>query len=183
MYRRAVVSKTRLLTLDEFLALPEEKPYLELIDGEVVQKPVGKNDHTIAQTNLTILLGLFARQHGGRAAVESGVKFPWAHKPNFRVPDVSYYLPENDLNPDEAYPDYPPDLGAEVRSDSQTLADLRRRLDFLREQGTRWTLLVDPQAKTVEVNDGSHTWTARGDDTVTLDGLAGLSFRAGDLFA
>jgi Uma2 family endonuclease len=178
-----MVSGTKLLTLEEFLALPEEKPYLELIDGEVVQKPVGKNDHAIAQTNLVIFLGLYARERGGTAAVESGVKFPLASRPNFRVPDVSYYLPGKELDPTVPYPDYPPDLAAEVRSDTQSLRELRARLEFLREQGTRWTLLVDPKAKTVEVNDGLRTWTASGDDIITLDGLEGFSFRAGDLFA
>jgi len=35
----------RRLTAQEFLELPEEKPYLELIDGEVVQKPLPQEQH------------------------------------------------------------------------------------------------------------------------------------------
>ena len=33
------------MTPEEYLALPEEKPYLEYIDGMVVQKPMPTNEH------------------------------------------------------------------------------------------------------------------------------------------
>jgi hypothetical protein len=69
-----------------------------------------------------------------------------------------------------------------VRSERQSLRALRERLAFLRDRGSQATLLVDPDAKTVEVNDGGRVWVASGDDIVTLEALPGFSFRAGDLF-
>jgi Uma2 family endonuclease len=169
------------MTLEEFLTLPEEKPYLELIDGEVEQKPVGKNKHANAQTELVFLLRLHSRTHGGRALVEDGVTFAGDIK-NFRVPDVSYFGPAQNFSLETSYAAEAPLVAVEVRSERQSLRALRERLAFLRDRGSQATLLVDPDAKTVEVNDGGRVWVASGDDIVTLEALPGFSFRAGDLF-
>jgi len=40
------------LTLENFLALPETKPYNEYIDGKIEQKPVPQGEHSIIQTFL-----------------------------------------------------------------------------------------------------------------------------------
>ena len=39
-----MVTKTR-VSIDEFLAMPETEPPSELIDGEVIQKPMPNDDH------------------------------------------------------------------------------------------------------------------------------------------
>ena len=51
---------------------------------------------------------------------ELGFKFRRTTAGNLRVPDVSYYLPGS-VKPDldEDYPEMPPDLAAEVRSEGQ----------------------------------------------------------------
>ena len=41
------------LTLEEFLACPETKPYGEYIDGKVEQKPMPQGEHSIIQTCLS----------------------------------------------------------------------------------------------------------------------------------
>ena len=175
---------TRLLSLEEFLCLPETKPYTELIDGVPEQKPMGKKRHAIAQTNLVVMLTLHPRTRGGRPLTELGNRFPKTSLGNLRVPDFSYYLPGNlDPNSDEDYPDRAPDLAAEIRSKRQGLDPLRNRLAFLREQGSLCTMLVDPEAQTVEVTDGDRTWTAGADDEVTLTRLNGFSFKVRELFA
>src|SRR6185312_6324921 len=127
---------TRLLSLEEFLRLPETEPYTELIDGVPEQKPVGKKRHAIAQSNLVFLLRVHEATRAGRALTELGNRFPRTTLGNLRIPDFSYYLPGN-LDPysDEAYPERPPDLAVEVRSARQGDDRLRERLAFLREQG------------------------------------------------
>ena len=40
------------LTLEEFLALPETKPYAEYIDGTIEPKPVPQGEHSILQIRL-----------------------------------------------------------------------------------------------------------------------------------
>ena len=179
-----MTTPTRLMTLDEFLALPETKPYTELIDGVPCQKPVGKMRHSRAQWLLPRLLDRHPATSAGSPWPELGFKFRRTAAGNLRVPDVSYYLPGN-IDPDskEDYPEVAPDLAAEVRSEGQGLPGLRARLAFLREQGTRCTLLIDPEARTVEVHDGGRNWTASEHDEVVLEQLNGFSFRVDELFS
>lgn len=172
------------MTLDEFLALPETKPYTELIDGVPCQKPLGKRRHSRAQWLLQKLLDRHPATSAGTPWPELGFKFRRTTAGNLRVPDVSYYLPGNiDLDSDEPYPEVAPDLAAEVRSEGQGLPGLRARLAFLREQGTRCTLLIDPEAHTVEVHDGERSWTASAGETVVLEQLNGFGFQVDELFS
>lgn len=177
-----MTTETRLMTLDEFLALPETEPYTELIDGRLCQKPVGKMRHSRAQTNMIGLLLTHPATRNGQTNAELGYRFPRTSLGNLRVPDVSYYLPGNEAASDEDYPDRAPDLAAEVRSKGQPLSAVQQRLGFLAGQGTRCTLLIDPEARTVAVRDGVREWVAREGDEVVLSELNGFSFRVGDLF-
>ena len=43
---------TKLLTLDEFLKLPETKPASEYINGKIIQKPMPKGRHSRLQGKL-----------------------------------------------------------------------------------------------------------------------------------
>ena len=169
------------MTLDEFLALPEEKPYLELINGKVEQKPFPTNAHAWAQTQLLFSLVQYSKDRDGQALVEAGITF----RPdvlNFRVPDVTYFVPAQMLDLSADYANEAPFLAAEVRSKEQSQRSVRDRLAFLRERGGRATLLVDPAARTVEVQDGDRKWTATADDVITLETLPGFSLRAVKLF-
>jgi Uma2 family endonuclease len=175
---------SRLVTLDEFLAMPETEPYTELVNGELCRKPVPKKRHSRAQTRLSFRLQSHPATAAGSTWVEMGNKFPRTRMGNLRVPDVSFYFPERmDPSTDEDYPERAPDLAAEVRSKGQSLQPLRERLSFLREQGTACTLLIDPEARTVEVHDGGRESTAAETAEVTLDALKGFSFKVADLFA
>lgn len=177
-----MTTQTSLMTLDEFLRLPETKPYTELINGVPEQKPVGKQPHSIAQVNLAVLLRLHRATSDGRTLTEQGFRFPRTTLGNLRVPDVCFYLEVHRPDPGEDYPDLPPDLAAEVRSKGQSLLRLRDRLAFLRERGTRCTLLIDPETRTVEVHDGERIWTAGAEDDVTLGYLDGFAFKVRELF-
>jgi Uma2 family endonuclease len=178
-----MTTQTRLMTLEEFLRLPETKPYTELVDGFPEQKPVGKRRHSKAQWRLTRLLDRHPATADGAPWPELGFRFPRTSRGNLRVPDVSYYLFGSDTSSDDDdYPQKAPDLAAEIRSQGQSPASLRGRLAFLREQGTRCTLLIDPEARTVEVHDGEGTWTAGDDDEVALTRLNGFAFNVRELF-
>jgi len=175
-------SRTRPLSLAEFHALPEDAPHLELIDGEVYRKPVGKEPHSRAQWNLTLLLGTHAQTKAGRGYTEVGYDFPGPLRDNHRVPDLSFYRPGR-ARQGEPYPTEMPDVAVEIRSQGQTMDLLRGRLAFLRDRGVPCTLLIDPRAQSVEVYDAGRTYLARGDDEVTLDTLDGFSFALPALFA
>ena len=52
----------KLKTLDDLAASPDER--VELIDGDIVQRPMARSDHGIAQGNTTAELGHFSREFG-----------------------------------------------------------------------------------------------------------------------
>jgi Uma2 family endonuclease len=172
--------KTREMTLEEFLALPEEKPALELIDGEVIQKPMPKIKHALAILMLSRRLIQHPATSAGWPFSELGQSFPDTLRANHRIPDLMYFRSALDLS--KPYPTEPADLAVEVRSPGQTVASLQQRLAFLRERGVRCTLLIDPEAEMVYVHDAGREWVAGRDDTVVMDGLDGFSFAVADLF-
>jgi Uma2 family endonuclease len=172
---------TRLMALDEFLRLPEAKPYLELIDGEVCQKPVAKLEHSRPQRRLLRFLEQDPATRAGEAMPELGLPFPGARPGNHRVPDISYYRAGRRL-PASGYPEEPPDLAVEIRSEGQTLESQAERLRFLRERGVAATLLVDPAQGRVYVHDGDRETIAVAGEEVILTTLDGFSFRVDDLF-
>ncbi|HMO53025.1 MAG TPA: Uma2 family endonuclease [Tepidiformaceae bacterium] len=172
----------RPVSLEEFLRLPETEPSTELVDGVMEQKPVGKIRHARAQSRILQFLMNHPATEGGVHFAQLGIRFPRSRPGNLRVPDVAYYAEESAVETETDYPALPPDLAAEVRSQGQPLRVLRERLAFLREQGTRCTLLIDPEEQFVEVHDGPRTFTAGPADEVRLDELGGFSFRAGQLF-
>jgi Uma2 family endonuclease len=170
------------MSLEEFLALPEEKPSLELIDGEVCQKPMGKIRHSRPTRRIMRLLEDHPATRNGEAFGELTLAFPGSEPPNARVPDAVYFAAAHIPTGDE-YPTAPPDLAIEVRSKGQTLASQQSRLEFLRERGVPATLLIDPEERHVCLHDGAKTSTAGPGDTLTIDSLGGFSFRVDDLFA
>ena len=171
---------TGLLTLEDFLALPEEKPALELVDGEVCRKPVPKESHSYAQLEIIKALLIDPHTAPGHIRPELGISFPSELVGNHRVPDVIYFRPGR--RPSHPYPLVAPDLAVEIRSEGQGLELVRKRLAFLRAQGTRCTLLIDPLTRSVEVHDDGRTWTAHEGEQVTLTALDGFTFLVDGLF-
>lgn len=47
-----IQTSNKILTLEEFLALPETKPYCEYIDGKIIPKPMPQGKHSTIQGEL-----------------------------------------------------------------------------------------------------------------------------------
>jgi len=47
-----VQTTSKILTLEEFLQLPETKPASEYIDGQIIQKPMPQGKHSVIQGEL-----------------------------------------------------------------------------------------------------------------------------------
>lgn len=161
---------------EQYLALPEEKPYLEYVDGIVVQKPMPNEDHSELALQLAYHLGQWLKASRlGRAGIEARAKL--GDLPNYRLPDLSYWkagIPRGE--------EAPPTLAIEIRSPSQTLAELRRKCEFLRSSGVETCWLIDPISKSAEVYEGPQT-TPRLVDTLTAEALPGFELSLVDLFA
>ncbi len=75
-----------LMSVEEYLALPEEKPYLEYVNGEALAKPVPDSDHSDI-----VALAEYRTYHGGHPATEARTRFEGPEGMSILLPDVAYY--------------------------------------------------------------------------------------------
>jgi Uma2 family endonuclease len=176
----------RRLTLDEFLALPEEKPALEYFEGRVKRKVSPKSRHSALQGALTSLFDAYAYPrrlarafpelrctYAGASLVPDIVVFSWD-----RIPAG----PDGDLLDDVFVP---PDLTVEIASPAQSRRSLAAKCQWYLEHGVRLALLVDPDARTIELfRSAGVSGPLRGDQRVDLDELLpGFELTPDRLFA
>jgi Uma2 family endonuclease len=156
------------MTLEEFLALPEQKPALEYIDGVVRQKVAAKPVHGSIQSFLVEVVNQFARPRRlGIALTETRfVSHRWAP-----VPDVVFYRRDR-IRVRRAPADFtePPDLAIEIVSPDQKLADLLKKcVDYI-ARGAAVALIVEPEEESVLVfRPGQPLVVLQGDERIDLD--------------
>jgi Uma2 family endonuclease len=56
--------QTPVITLTEFLAMPETKPASEYINGQIIQKPIPQGQHSIIQRQLLFAIDLILNNQG-----------------------------------------------------------------------------------------------------------------------
>jgi Uma2 family endonuclease len=179
----AILSK--LLTLEEFLELPEKKPALEFEDGVVTRKPVPKGKHSRLQR---VLLDVFERVGGPRKLACAFPELRTTFTGRSYVPDVAVYLWERIPRDEqgEIANDFftPPDLAVEVVSPKEGVTGLVRKCLWYVANGVRIALLVDPADRSVLVfRLGQAPAALRGDDPIDVEEvLPGFSLTADELF-
>lgn len=161
---------------DEFLSLPEQKPYLEYVDGWALQKPWGDEAYGFIAAEFIGGLHDYATEAGGRAGVAMTVRFP---NGNHRIPDVGYYA-RGRLRGVAL----PPTLAIEIRCpDQQTRAELVSKCRFFRAHGVDECWLVDPRLRTVEQFSSEGEFILGPDQTLISSALPGFELSLADLFA
>lgn len=173
------------LSLAEFLALPEQEPPLELIDGVVYQKVSPQGKHGRLEYKLA---RLFDEAAGDRDQIIVVPELRGTYRSDSLVPDVAVYRRERvSLDEDGELTDdvtVPPDLTIEIRSPGQ---GVRRTLDKCRRyiaSGTAISLFVDPERRTVTRFDANGTVVLRGEERIDLDALfPDLNLTVADVFA
>jgi Uma2 family endonuclease len=173
------------LTLEEFLRLPEEKPYLEYIDGRVESKGYFGYKQGILLGDLATRLNQFA-QPG-----KLGYAFPmlnctfagWSI-----VADIAYLRDEAiDLDESGEVADETlvrPDLHVEIIAVDRRTANAERTLDYSLAHGCSLGWLIHPYNKTVTVYRPEYRPERLGLDG-TLDGsnlLPGFRLGVAELF-
>jgi Uma2 family endonuclease len=162
-----------------------EKRLFELVDGVLVEKPMGYYESLLAGI-LVGLLRVYLDQHDLGFLLLPDATLRLA--PGLvRLPDLSFVswdqFPDREL-PAEPVPDMVPDLAVEVISEGNTEAEMERKLDEYFTAGVRLVWYLYPNERAV------HVYTTRTDTRVmheqeTLDGgavLPGFQLRIGDLF-
>ena len=159
-----------------------EKRLCELVDGTLVEKPMGFDESRLALEIGAILVEFLRRHDLGIAAGADGMMRLWTGM--VRIPDVSFVrwdrLPEQ-YGP---IPPIAPDLAIEVLSESNTPKEMDRKLNEYFAAGTQLVWYFDPKARTVTVYTSPDQSTVM-DDSQTLDGgdvLPGLVIPLRELF-
>jgi Uma2 family endonuclease len=141
------------LTLDEFLALPEEKPPLEYIDGRIEAKVSPKANHSLLTVRLVRALNECAEPTGlGLALVALRCVFD----ERAIVPDVVFlvaeHIPTDEcgwVRDDEL--ERAPDLHVEIVSPRQSSQRSVDKLLHSTAHGCSLGWLIDPNKETVDV--------------------------------
>lgn len=135
---------------DVLRSLRGEKRLYELVDGVLVEKPMGYYESLLAGI-LIRLLGAYVDEHdlGIILAPDGTLRLA----PGLvRIPDVSFiswtHFPGRVL-PREPIPDLAPDLAVEILSESNTPGEMQRKLREYFAAGTRLVWLADPDSRTV----------------------------------
>jgi Uma2 family endonuclease len=135
-----------------------ENRLCELVDGVLVEKATGFYESRLAVVLVYLLESYLEKNNRGIVVGADGTirLMPGL----IRIPDVSFVswkrLPSHEL-PSEPIPDLVPDLAVEVLSESNTTAEMRRKVREYFEAGVRLVWLLDPETRQVTV----HTSPAR----------------------
>ncbi len=141
-----------LLTLSEFLKLPEMEPASEFIDGKIFQKPMPQGKHSSIQTEIATTINLKLRsQRIARAFSELRCTFG----DRSIVPDVSVFAWDR-ISRDENGEvtnsfQIAPDWTIEILSPEQSQTKVTKNILHCLEYGTQIGWLIDPSEKSIFV--------------------------------
>jgi len=129
-----------------------ENRLFELVDGILVEKPVGYREAILTAALIEFIRAFVRPRKLGRVTGPNGMMrlFPGL----VRMPDVAFAawsrFPSGKLQAD-AIPPLAPDLAVEVLSESNTKAEMTRKRREYFDAGARLVWLVDPVARQVLV--------------------------------
>jgi Uma2 family endonuclease len=174
------------LTLEDFLALPEEKPALEYVDGVVTQKVAPLYEHSVLQRQLMLQLeSQLAPLRLGHVCPELRVSFGGRS----HVPDLTVYrrerLPRRTRGRRIGELLVAPDLAIEIISPGQSPTTLAEQCQWYVDHWVKVALLVEDRRERIRVFRPAAPPTVhlRG-DTIALDEIApALRLVLDDVFA
>ncbi|HEY3997846.1 MAG TPA: Uma2 family endonuclease [Candidatus Xenobia bacterium] len=171
-------------TLDEFLAWPEKKPYLEYIHGEVRQKAMPNAAHSYLQSQLAKRLANWRDYPQGFVLTEQRCILVSGGETHTLLPDVAWFSPEQ-LPVLPAGPvRVPPTLVVEIVSPDDSFSEVEEKVLTYLGAGVNLVWVVDPKARKVSVHRLGHPPVFVGRNDVLQDALLpGLAISLAELFA
>lgn len=166
--------------------LLDDRTETEYLDGRPYPKVSPKRVHALVQSTLATAIKRCARRRGlvgtewrFRVGVADGTNTSF-------VPDVAYVSydrlrPLSDEEADE--PPFAPDIAAEVRSPSQRLDLLARKVTRYLATGATIVLDVDPMKRTIVAHAFGETRTYEAGARFAHPALPWLDFEVAELFA
>ena len=167
------------LTLEEFTAIPDfDERRLELIDGEVVEKPIPTTwNHGRAAGELYAIT-----RRLGSGAVEPRAMIPGssARAASSPLPDFAFYV--SGPPPDGRWMVDPPTIVAEVLSPGQTHRAMQTKVDLYLTFGVKSVWVIDLDGETFEVFEGESRRLWRAGETLRTAFVPGLAINLGGFF-
>lgn len=172
-------------TEEDLLELAERHDiFCELIDGVLVEKPMGSYESLLAATLIQfmapylkenpvgVVLGAdgMLRLMPGKVRLPDAAVLKWEQFPNRRAPKDRVWS-------------LTPDLAVEVLSDSNTKREIETKLDEYFAKGTQVVWIIDPERRVANIYS-SRTVASTIDENGLLDGgsvLPGFTLRLGEL--
>lgn len=143
----------------------DENRICELVDGILVEKPMGTKEGYLSW-HFGRLLGRYLDQND--LGVGLGADTMMRIAPGLvRIPDLSFVtwdkLPGRML-PEEPVAGLIPDLAIEILSEGNTPAEMKRKVGEYFDAGVRLVWLVDPKKRTARVYTSLQRWVAIDED-------------------
>jgi Uma2 family endonuclease len=162
-----------------------DKQLCELINGTLVEKPMGLYESTVAAALIHVLMNFVLPRRLGAVSGEAGT-LRLAPK-LVRLPDVAFISSKRFVGktPLEPIPSIAPDLAVEILSESNTKREIDRKIAEYFTAGTLLCWIIDPATRTAKVYTSPSQWQPI-EPTGTLDGgdvLPGFKLPLKELFA
>ena len=173
------------ITLEEFLKLPETKPYSEYINGQVIQKPIPQGKHSKLQGELVTTLNNVVEERqialafpelrctfGGRSIVPDVTLFAWSRIPVDEDGDIANVFT------------IAPDWTIEILSPDQNQTKVTGNILHCLNYGSKLGWLIDPEEKSALIYPANQqTKILTQDDVLPVpDLVAGLRLTVADVF-
>ncbi|NEQ64498.1 MAG: Uma2 family endonuclease [Symploca sp. SIO1B1] len=174
------------LTRKDLEKLQAEHPdyCMELVDGNItIMSPSGYQSDEVAAEVVALLRNWVKPRKLGRITASSaGFELP---NSDVRAPDVSFVLAERMKISPLSFAELAPDLMVEVKSPSDSLSALRKKIQNFLSQGTKVGILINPQKHRVEIyRPGEEVVVLGDDDVLTIpDLLPGFEVAVADLWS
>ena len=174
------------LTRKDLEKLQAEHPdyRMELVDGKItIMSPSGYESDEVA-TEVARVLGNWTRPRklGRVTGSSAGFELP---NSDVRAPDVSFVLAERMRRTSRSFAELAPDLMVEVKSPTDTLKALTKKIQAFLSQGTKVGILINPEKHTVEIYRPGEEVVVLGDgDILSIpDLLPGFEVAVSDLWS
>ena len=149
-----------MMSVEEYLA-SSYSPDREYLDGMVVERNLGEQDHSIVQAALVAYFFNRQKQWGLHVFPEQRVQV----RPNrFRVPDLCVVLGPR---PKEQIFTKPPFLCIEILSPEDRASNVRERIGDYLAFGVRYVWVLDPRTRTAYIHTAEGSHQAKGALTTT----------------
>jgi Uma2 family endonuclease len=173
------------LTLEEFLKLPETKPYSEYFEGEIEQKVMPQGEHSIIQFRLGKAIdemispkkiGLIFPElrctFAGRSIVPDLAVFEWHRLPKTESGKIA--------NRFEIHPDWI----IEILSPEQSANKVIKKILFCLKKGTKLGWLIDPEDESVMIFKPDQLPEIKSDEEVlpVLESIQDWQLSAKEIF-